>query len=529
MICSDPLCGIDSETTLIKNSYEIPDVVVAGFYSGDRCQIVKWNNLREYLKSFLTLNSKTKLVFFNLPFDVDVMGPDIFIPELDKDGRMMELGANYRIFLVGTKGFIPGKITLYNVALNTLGVRLNKEDGTRTSFTRDTELTREQIEYLVCDCAATGMCGAAYNNMPTESIQARACYVLAQMTRNGVKVDQDYLNDKIVEYTKKMADLAQELRSFGFRPKKDTDDLSVAKQIASAAEAIGVEGAHKALDEVSRIGDGYVWVLASMLYDKISKGTALPSELQDIFRSIIEMIVKGSVNWSSKDSKAIVQQAKNHLASVLAPIECDTCIVGVGDVKPRSVKPALKIIELLTSLYSSGMLAESMEPFENAFYDEHEYFLGWLNLDGKKPLSPDKFVQQHLVNMMKSHPELQFSLTDGAKKKVSKYMRMCAKKGENPDDAAIEQLAKYAYSSADSWMLEDCNVTDPFLNLYAEYKHAQKLLGTYFVTKYIEGDGRNHPRYDFFKVTGRTGSSSPNINLLNKLEVLVKESELLEG
>lgn len=514
MVCSRPLCGIDSETTLIQNSYEVPDVVIAGFYSGDRCQLVMWDNLRQYLEIFLKINPKTKLVFFNLPFDVDVMGPDIFIPELDKDGRMMELGANYRIHLIGTQGWLPGKITLYDVTLRTLHVHLNKEDGTRTSFQRGQEMTKEQLEYLVCDCAATGMCGEAYNNMPTESIQARACYVLSQMTRNGVLVDREHLNNKIKEYTKTVERCAQELRAFGFRPKGKMDGESAKVQLAVAAEAVGVEGATAALEGVQRVPDGYAWVLASILYNKISTGTALPSDLQETLRQTIEMVVKGSIDWTKKSGKDMIAQAKTYLAEQLQEIDCATCITGIGSVKPRSVKPAWKIIELLCDLYGKGRLSDSMEAFNKEFYDEHEYFLGWLNVDDKKPLSPEKFVQQHLIKLMEDHPGLVFPLTDGAKKKVAKYIRVCGRKKENPDPEVLKSLSKYAYSSSDSWMLSDLGITDPFLELYAEFKHAQKLLGTYFVTKYIEGDGRNHARYDFFKVTGRTGSYGPDCSLV---------------
>ena len=87
MKCEDELCGIDTETELIQNSYEIPHGVLAGFCSGSRCQLVHWKDWKEYLPEFLKVNPTTKLVFFNLPFDVDVLGSGYFLTELDRDQR----------------------------------------------------------------------------------------------------------------------------------------------------------------------------------------------------------------------------------------------------------------------------------------------------------------------------------------------------------------------------------------------------------------------------------------------------------
>lgn len=69
MRCSAPLCGIDSETTLIENGYTWPEVVVAGFCSGGHVDIVEWNYLDQYQREFVKINPDTKFVFFNNAFD----------------------------------------------------------------------------------------------------------------------------------------------------------------------------------------------------------------------------------------------------------------------------------------------------------------------------------------------------------------------------------------------------------------------------------------------------------------------------
>lgn len=513
MRCEDSLCGIDTETELIKNSYEIPHGVIAGFCSGKRCQLVHWTHWKEYLPEFLKVNPTTKLVFFNLPFDVDVLGSELFIPELDKDGRMMELGANYRIYKIGTDGWFPGRITLYDITLRTLKVQLNKTDGTRTSFTRDMEVTERHLDYLVEDCAATYLCGLAYSDMPTESEQARACYVLSQITRNGTLIDVPYVEQKRREYTAEMLRLGEELRSFGFRPKQDIDDMSTVDCLKAAAEMFGLTESVKALEGVPRISAGALWFLASLLHTRIASGTALPSELSDIIKQTIEVAVKSEVNWSNKAGKTLVAKARNYLADELDKFDASTCIRGMGGKEGKSIKPALFIINILLKDFKEGKInTGDMTAFNKEFYAEHEYFLGWLNND-QKPLSPDKFVQQHLKQLMADHPGLQFPLTDGAAKAVEKYWMKVTKEGGDVDQEELKKLSKYAFSKADTWILEDAGVTDPFLEKYADFKHAQKMLSTYFTLKYLEGDGRNHSKYDFFKVTGRTGSSKPNANL----------------
>ena len=119
-----------------------------------------WQYLSEYQPKFLELNPDVKFVFFNNAFDINVMGRDLWLAEMMKDNRIMELAVSYKIYLAGTQGWIPRKLTLYDVVKKLLGVELNKEDGTRTSFNRETPLTEQQITYLAEDCIGTEMCGA---------------------------------------------------------------------------------------------------------------------------------------------------------------------------------------------------------------------------------------------------------------------------------------------------------------------------------------------------------------------------------
>ena len=115
MKCPTDIVGIDTETHLIENRYEVPDGVVAGLCSGSDIQLVMWNHWDVYFPEFLKLNPTVKLAFFNGPFDMKVIGEDIFIPELEKDGRVMEIRANYRQTRIATHGWFPGSTTLASI------------------------------------------------------------------------------------------------------------------------------------------------------------------------------------------------------------------------------------------------------------------------------------------------------------------------------------------------------------------------------------------------------------------------------
>ena len=522
MICPDKLVGIDSETELIKNKYEWPDVVIAGFCSGNECQLVTWEHLPEYLPKFLTLNPTVKMVFFNLPFDVNVMGRDILLPELDKDGRMMELLINYRIYKASTEGWFSSKTTLDSLAKGTLGVSLDKTDGTRTSYTRGMTFTERHFTYLVEDCAATYLCGLAYNNMPTETDQARASFVLSEISHNGMLVDEEFRKETCRLIYEQQPELAMTLKSFGFRIKQDTDDMKAIDRFKRIGQLLNIPDLDYALDGVDKVQDGLWWVFAAALYGLLSDpAKRLPSEAADLYRAITHMLVSGEPDFSSKgkkDAKEMVARAKSFLAEKLAEFDCDACVVGVGEIKPRSVKPAMTLCEKLVETLMSGALASvGIEAAQELFKDEHEYFLGWLNT-GVKPLSPTAFIQNHLKNLMKNNPELRFPYTDSATKNVRQLQKDCAKKGTIPTLEQLEEVEKFQCKGSDMWMLSDLGISDPFLDAYVAYKHNEKMLSTYLSDKYLDGDGRVHPRFDPFKITGRTGCSGPNLQNLPSTE-----------
>ena len=514
MKCAAPLCGIDSETTLIENGYTWPEVVVAGFCSGGHVDIVEWQYLDQYQREFVKINPDTKFVFFNNAFDINVMGRDIWLEEMKKENRIMELSVSYKIWLTGNKGWIPPRVTLYDVALNTLGVRLNKEDGTRTSFNRQTPLSMEQILYLVEDCAATELCGYKYNNMPTETIQARASFVLSEISHNGMLVDKDHLYALRSKMLMQMSELAQKLRSFGYKIKKDTDKMTQDARFDLICRAFGVPNVANRLASlgIKSIPKPAFWVLAANLLNKFSEPGILFSDVREVVEGVATVVLNADVNWSSsnKSIKALVTEAQSYIRSVLAEIECDDCI----PEKSPKAEVALVICEILIDKFLTGetlsVAQDSLQPFFNEFqmcYDEN---LGWLA--GTKPETNASFLQRHLKGLLQANPGLELPLTESSKTNVREYKRECKKRGIEEDATKMQDLYVYACSSSEMWRFADLNISDPFLAAYTQYKHLEKLLSTYVTDKYIQGDGRVHTRFSDWLVTGRTSSSSPNVD-----------------
>ena len=517
MKCKGPLCGIDSETLLIENKFTWPDVVVAGFASQGEVQIVPWQYLPEYQPKFVAANPNTKFVFFNNAFDINVMGRELWLAEMEKDNRIMELSVSYKIYLAGTQGWIPRKLTLYDVVKRLLGVELNKEDGTRTSFTRNTPLTEQQIIYLAEDCIGTELCGLVVNNMPTETLQARASFVLSEISHNGLLVDQAHLEDMRKKLALQMADLAKELRTFGFVVKKDTDKMTQLQRIGRVCELFGVSDVAKHVEASGKkqFPRAALWILTANLYALFQAygRTALPSDIKDVITSIVSPVLDPAIDWSAKNKavKCLEDQATELIRTWLTEIECGDAV----PLKSPKADVALTILEIFEQFYHApeteftGDWTTSVNNEFQMCYDEN---LGWLS--GAKPQTNAEYIQKHLNGLINNNPSLELPLTESSQDSIKEYLAECRNKNTPPDPQVLKDKAIYACKRQEMWRLRDLNITDPFLDKYTEYKHAEKLLGTYFNPEHVAEDGRAHTRFSDFLITGRTASSGPNLQNL---------------
>lgn len=490
---------------------------MAGFSSGGEVQIVPWQYLDQYQSKFIELNPTTKFVFFNNAFDINVMGRDLWLKEMEKDNRIMELSVSYKLYLAGTQGWIPRKLTLYDVAKKLIGVELNKEDGTRTSFTRDSQLTEQQILYLAEDCIATEQCGLIVNNMPTETLQARASFVLSEISHNGLLVDQAHLQDMRAKLALQMADLAKELRTFGFVVKRDTDKLTQLQRIDRVCASFGWPNvaSHTEASGKKQFPRAALWILTANLLALLQQfgSETMPSDISDVITAVVSPVFDPSVDWSAKNKlvKQLEDQATSGIREWLAEFGCDDAV----PEKAPKADVALTILEILDQFYhevseirAANIMPDVAEEFQMC-YDEN---LGWL--PGTKPQTNSEFIQEHLRGLLRNNPGLELPLTDAAQDTLKEYLADCRKQNIPPDPQEISKKAIYACKRQEMWRLRDMNISDPFLDKYTEYKHAEKLLGTYFNPEHVAEDGRAHSRFSDFLITGRTASSSPLRSLI---------------
>lgn len=518
MRCDDVLVGIDSETELIQNKYTSPPVVIAGFCSGHEVCLVRWQHLATFLPLFLKENPDTKLVFFNGAFDINVMGRDVLLEELKKENRIMELGANYRISRIAQYGWFKGRITLDSITREVLKTSLDKTSGTRTSYTRDIDFDDpdniDYLTYLVEDCIATYRCGKYYNAVPTETLQARADFVLSEISKNGMKMDVEYVKQQQDKLRAEMEELKLTLKSFGFRVKEDTDGLTQAARLRRILSLFHMpeEQIDLVVPDGMKIGVKLWLILAALVAYIMKDGMMAPTQLHEsVF--LWKTMHESKPKFQNKAEKSIYDSYFTYLHDVLSRIDCLECIDGLGDAKCRSADPYMVFIECIAEAWDAGDCINSIDKPLAEFKELHEEYMGWLPTAEKK-LSPTAFIQQHVRELLAKHPELELPYTDSSREKIEERLaaekKLAKKEHREPLPVEIDDIVKYQVKACDMWLLSDKDIKDPFLEAYTTYKHKEKMLSTYFTLKYLDTDGRVHTRFSTAK-TMRTTSSSPNV------------------
>lgn len=512
MTCKGPIVGIDSETELITTKSKTPPGVIAGFSCHDQVDLVWWEHWDEYIPKFLTKNPTVKLSFFNLGFDVSVMGEEYFLPELDKDNRVMELMAAYPAKRIATCGWFSPKFTLETLTSELLGEQLDKDESIRLTYKRDMELTDKHLIYLSEDCISTELLGVLLQGMPTESIQARAAYVLAEISRNGLLVDKEYLYAKQVELAAQIEKLRKELRVFGYVPKQKYEQLGGKELFSAICQVFGIMDAEEILADIKSIPAWAFKIMFVYLYAH-AMDKDLPSVVADDLRDLMFLIKSQPKNMNKSDTIAQV----NKLAEEIL-VNCDAAevITGLGDAKPTSGSDPWKAFSyVVAKSYESGeCLQKGMDNINQSISELNEDNFGWLSTASNR-VSAKEFLQNHVRKILEANPSLELGLTESSEKNIKKAIReeskLAKKEKRAPNPVNIDPLKIYVVTKDDKWRFEDCGINDPFLNVYFEYQHANKLLSTYITDKYIDSvDGRAHPSFRVYVKTGRTGCSNPN-------------------
>ena len=518
MRCESDVCGIDTETEPIQNNYTTPPFVLFGACSGHRVQLCEWQHFDQYQTEFLNINPTTKFAFFNGPFDQRAMGKDTWIPELNKENRVMELQAAYPAYRISTTGWFRPRFTLEMLTQEFLAEQLDKDEAVRLKFKRGQEITDKQYHYMACDAISTCKLGELLQGQPTESIQARAAFVLSEISQNGSLVDQDYVHKQQEAWTKVLEDEGKKLKSFGYPVKTYWTEFTGWDFIEKISENIGILAADARLIIGAKKTLPQWWwqAVALTLYGHVLNKSPI-SEIRAAYRDLLVLPSAQLKASELAEYKAGVQQA---LHSLLEEIDCLECLEGVGEnPKKPTGTDAWKILALLSSeKIANGepqhnyLRDEVHEELKNEFKELHDQNRGWLK--GEKPLSQSKFLQQHVKRLKEQYPNLDLALTDFSKKAINKVKvaeaKAAKKEGRDQVKIDVSDLVVYQVTGKEAWRFYDQGIHDPFLESYWKFKHAEKMLSTYVTLKYVEGDGRVHPRFTGFLKTGRTGCSKPS-------------------
>lgn len=522
MFCEDSVCGIDTETEPIQNNYTTPPLVLFGACSGHRVQLCEWQHFDHYQQEFLVKNPNVKFAFFNGPFDQKVMGKDTWIPELNKENRVMELQAAYPAYRIATKGWFRPRFTLEMLSEEFLGVKLDKDEEVRLNFKRGQEITDRQYHYMACDAISTCMLGKLLQGQPTESIQARAAFVLSEISQNGMLVDQEYVRKQQAEWNKVLEEEGKKLKSFGYPVKAAWSDYKGMDFLDHISENLGVsvEDARRIIGDKKTLPQWWWQALALTVYGHVLN----KSPISTIRAAVRDLLVLATTEMSNKAIKDYRESVTKSLHFLMEEIDCLDCLTGIGENPKRPTgSDAWKVLTLISSeKIANGdpqhnyLRDEVHEELKQEFKELHEQNRGWLKQF--KPLSQNKFLQQHVNNLRKQYPNLVLELTDASKKAINKLKveEARAAKKEKREQRKIDtsELEVWQVTGKEAWRFKDAGIEDPFLESYWKFKHAEKMLSTYVTLKYVEGDGRVHPRFTGFLKTGRTGCSKPNLQNL---------------
>lgn len=516
MVCEDSVCGIDTETELIQNKYTTPPLVLFGACSGHTVQMCDWQYFDQYQAEFLRVNPKTKFAFFNGPFDQRVMGADTWIPELNKDDRVMELQAAYPAFRIATKGWFKPRFTLELLTQEFFGWQLDKDESVRLAFKRTEKPTDKQYVYMAYDAISTYRLGKLLENQPTESIQARAAFVLSEISMNGMLVDQDYVKQQQEHWNEVLREEGKRLLAFGYPLKREWDSFKAVDFVTKVCNNIGLDNIDVILGDKKTIPQWWWKALALNLYGRVLNKAPI-SEIRAVIRDLLTGLMEPPPdNKAFKEFKAATDEK---LLELMEDIECTECLIGLGNGKKPACSTPWQVLSLITSEkiangtpWHNYLRDEVHEELKEEFKELHEQNRGWLKEN--KPLSANKFLQNYVKRLKEQYPALDLALTDSSKKNVNaaKLAEAKAAKKENRAQRSVDvsDLIVYQVTGKESWRFTDQGIDDPFLNSYWKFKHAEKMLSTYVTLKYVEGDGRVHPRFTSFLKTGRTGCSSPN-------------------
>ena len=453
----------DTETTLIDDDapYETTDLVVAQFCDGTSVEVVPYDLVPDYLKVLESTCPGHLLVFYNVGFDSNVLrkrDPKLWKhwlePKFDK-GEIVDVGLRYTLAYISEKGWLPKRESLALLAERELGYLMNKDAGVRLSFTRDMLLTPEHVKYAALDAAVTWLLADKKEAQPTEALQTRGAYALYQISKNGFLVDRERFEEHRTRLKAALESGGFDLRAFGYRPTKQTKKTKAIW--TEVCDMVGLAPAD-APSTPSRVRHACC---------RAAKAVLERAGGVDVDDVMDELAVAIRAHVGKRD----LEEAMPYLVSVAR--ECGA----EGLEAARKLSVLTHVVHILVKgVYDYKSKIEILQELSREWDDN----AGW---DDTVQVGAGTFLQNRLAEIERMR---------GITLPRTKSDKISATK------ATLDEMARNG-------------VTDPFFDKLREYKHTEKLLGTYVNPKYIKRDGRVHARYSVLVRTGRTSASSPSV------------------
>lgn len=446
-------------------------MVIMQVANADEVHIVRHDDAIRYLAELARTTRIRRIYMHNTAFDTGVIGSPVLLDLLERD-CVIEIAARMALHHTAGRGYVPKDLyfpTLDYLTAKYLKQTLPKDDAIRLTFTRDKPLSDAHLTYAALDPMVTFELARLIPEQPTEGLQTRAGVVLSAIGRNGMLVDRPAWDATIDRLTGRLHDLDDKLRGFGFE-----SDTNANKPASMLARLVGEVGNGLVPPDETPSSVAMRGALHTLL--------TAPDGSYDSFRAYVAGSLFSpaeSVRLVKKGTKPTADQAA--FAALLDSLD----MAELGTTAKR--RPLIKVmLELLKIRRTEESSVEALQKLAQAYQANG----GWLS--DSAYMQPGAFLQQYLRG---------FEAANG--------IRLPRTDGTADETDPLKQQIKL--SKEDSWMLAERNISDAFLDTYMDFKHCEKVLGTYLKSAYIKDDGRIHPRYNVIVSTGRTSCVGPNL------------------
>lgn len=461
--------GIDTETLRFSAFNPYPDLVVLGVYNpkDNTCYVVPFEDYKVFMNQLLLRDVTIYLA--NAGYDHYVM------KEIMKDfihrGKVIDILIRSQLYEISTIGF-QLSYSLQDACKWRIGYAMDKheedgDDSLRVNFKKTEVVTEDQLKYLGIDCYTTWMIGNETPSQPTEVTDTKGSIVLNRTSSNGITVD-----NKVFEAFEKalMADketFRQQLLTYGFPDPE-------AKKEKPKAQILEEEWPNWQR----------TWLKNVLPEESYVIPFSMPLKQESIRMLIYAahyMEKKQAPEVFARSYVIIRDQCKNKNLKKAEQKAFDSLVEEFDFLEPllalRKQDVWQSIAKFVIDKHLEGAgYEETFEELDLYIQERTDWFAV------EPPIGPVAFLQNHLTKLEEEYQGMVFARTKTGKLR-------CSKK--------------------DSWLLEDHEVKDPFINAYMNYIHVNKYLSTYVNREYTKEDGKVHPRFGMV-TSARTNCVRPN-------------------